>query len=124
MADDDIGRTGVLQHFRGNIAGMGTKGFRGTILPPNGDRGAGAKPHRLRNQRRRRTDENLPPTVLPVATASQIAATCARSARNPFIFQFPATSGVNLFAIPLRPAFQPDLAPVTPAAKSGDLAGA
>ncbi len=104
MADDDGAGAGILEHFGGNIAGIGAGRFGMAVLAADGDARAARQRRKARQQRRRRTyhkvgvgqaagagDDGLKlagasrkPVHLPIASDQ-------RSARHRFGLKNPAT---------------------------------
>ena len=93
MSHDDVTRAGVLEHRGGNVAGESPARLGRAILSAEAELAPLDPPGGLRDQRRRRADEQLGGAGFARVGRRRIASISARDPERPFIFQLPATSG-------------------------------
>jgi hypothetical protein len=59
VTDDNRGRAGIGEHFRGDVAGMGSGGLGVAILPADGDPGSPRLSGEAGNEQKRRADQDV-----------------------------------------------------------------
>ena len=98
MADDDRARSGIGQHLRGNVAGVGARRLGVTVLSADRSPASRARLRQMPLSRWPADKPSVRPCRQDPLAPEMILASSLREAASPFIFQLPATSGIILAA--------------------------